>query len=119
MKVKDILLCCAYLALTLAGMSFIKLSGQDKNAGITICGMTIGLKFLIGVLFYGLSFLLFTFVISKMQVSLAIPILAAVNSCAMVLIGMVVFGEKLNVGQLIGIGIVVIGVFVLGCNTMK
>lgn len=117
MRVRNILVCAVYLALALIGSCFIKLGAESKGSSITLGGMTLGLKFFIGIFFYGCSFLLYTFVISKMQISLVIPILSALNSCAVVIIGMCLFGEKLNAGQLVGIGIVMCGVFLIGYYT--
>lgn len=117
MRIKNILVCFIYLALTLIGTSLIKIGAQGKESDIALCGMNFGLKFILGIFFYGCSFLMYTFVISKMQISLVIPILAALNSCAVVIIGMLLFGEKLNAGQLVGIGIVMCGVFWIGYYT--
>lgn len=96
------------------GMTLVKLGGQDKNALIHVNTIVVSYKTLIGIFSYGLSFLIYTFVISRMQISLAIPVLSALNSCAMVIIGIAIFKEQLTHGQMVGIIIVSIGVLIIG-----
>lgn len=111
---KYISICVLYILLTLIGMTLIKMGGRSSDFYIQILHFIINIKILIGIFFYGLSFLLYTFVISKMQLSITMPLLAAINSCAIVIIGVVIFKEILNLGQVVGIAIVIIGVFVMG-----
>lgn len=111
---KNIFFCVAYMILSLSGLTFIKLGGQSHVLGIHIGHFVISLKTFIGIFFYGLSFLLYTFVISRMQLSIIMPLLTAINCIAIVAIGISFFKEVINLGQIIGISIIVIGVFVMG-----
>ena len=115
LKAREVIYLAIYLALALMGMTLIKMGANDEeNRLFQIAGITITQKLILGELCYGLSFLMYTVVISKMQISLALPIVAAVNSVAIVIIGLTIFHEQLRVGQLVGIGIVLIGVLVIG-----
>ncbi len=89
MKVKDIIFCLIYLVLTLSGMTLIKMGNQQGgNILFQFGGIFITAKLILGIICYGFSFLFFTFIISKMQISLIIPLVAAINSVCIVIIGM-------------------------------
>ena len=114
LKIKDIFLCLLYVFLALVGMTFIKLGGQEFPNGIHSIKDVFNIKIMLGMLFYGMSFLLYTLVLSQMQISVMIPIVAAINTCGMVLIGLTIFNETLSLGQMVGIAIVIIGVLIIG-----
>lgn len=111
---KNICICVLYLLLTLTGMTLIKMGGQSLSHGIRISRFSISLMTLVGISLYGLSFLLYTFLISRMQISIVMPLLSAIHSCALVMVGVMIFHEVLNLGQMVGIAIVIVGVFVMG-----
>lgn len=110
-----VFICAVYLFFTTMGTTMIKMGGQGSGGGIRLMGYFLPYKLAAGVFCYGLSFLLYTAVISRMQVSLAVPVLSALNVCIAVFIGLAVFKEHLRCGQLAGVGIVILGVFVIGC----
>ncbi len=115
LKVKELFLILLYVALALIGTTLIKLGGHDEGRNLfQIAGISITQKLIIGVVFYGVSFLMYIVVLTQMQISLALPIASAVNSVAVVIIGLIIFHEQLNLGQMIGIGIVLVGVLVIG-----
>ncbi|SDA69954.1 Multidrug transporter EmrE [Butyrivibrio sp. INlla18] len=115
LKFRDIVFLAVYLAFTLVGMTLIKMGANGKGRVLLELGfMKVTPTLILGILCYGISFLMYTVVISQMQISLAMPIVAAANSIAIVLIGLVIFKEVLNFGQLFGIGVVTIGVFIIG-----
>lgn len=114
MKIKEIIFCMIYVILALFGMTFIKLGNQNGQKVMHLLGIPVTLNLIIGVFLYGLSFLLYTGIISKMQISLALPFVSAINSVAIVIIGMIVFKERLLWGQMLGILVVIIGVFIIG-----
>lgn len=117
MNIKIGVVCGVYLCLALVGMILIKMGGQDKAGGIEIWGITIGVKTFAGIFCYGCSFLIYTFVISQMQISLVIPILAALNSMGTILAGILIFKEYLSFGQLVGVAILILGIVVVGIYT--
>ncbi|MCR4924825.1 MAG: hypothetical protein K5917_00895 [Clostridiales bacterium] len=111
---KNIVECVVYLLLALAGMTLIKMGGRSSGQFIHLLGFSVSLQTIAGMFFYGLSFLLYTFLISKMQLSITIPVLSMVSNCAVVMIGMIVFKEVLKPGQIVGITIMIAGVFIMG-----
>lgn len=117
-KVSDIvyilLVSTVYLAFALSGMTMIKM-GHDSVNGIKIplIGM-ISIKTMIGIILYGLGFLVFVFFVSKLKVSVVIPVVSGIYSGVVAVIGVLVFREKLTIGQIIGIVLVVLGTIVVG-----
>lgn len=103
-----------YLVLSLVGMTLIKLGHADLR-GITIPFLgVISTKLILGVVLYGLAFLVFTFFISKLEISVAIPIVSGIYCAFTVIIGMLIFGEKTTIGQIVGIFFVVTGIVLIG-----
>jgi multidrug transporter EmrE-like cation transporter len=113
MRVKNILLCAAYLFFAISGLTFMKLGGQDKGVGISLHGIVIGYKMIAGMICYAISFLLYSFAISQMNISFIIPILGGLTCCLAVVVGAVVFKEELAVGQIIGAGIIALGIVIM------
>lgn len=114
-RFKEILLLIVYVAISLMGMTFIKMGVLDKeNVLIKVLGIAITPKLFIGIMMYGISFVLYIAVISKMQISLALPLAATMNSIGIVLTGVLVFNEALSMGQIVGIGVCIVGGLLIG-----
>ncbi len=115
--VSTIVICTIYLFFSLTGMSLIK-AGYDSPAlfQIPIINMGVSIKLLIGIVFYGLSFLTFVFFVSRLKISVAIPVVSGIYCCLTVLVGYFLFNEKITVGQLFGIALVILGTVVIGIN---
>ena len=111
----SIIICAVYLLLAVAGMTFIK-SGHSTESLFSIpgLGLSLSVRTLIGILFYGCSFLVFTFYVSKLNIGIAIPIISGLNSLAMVAIGYCIFKEHISAGQFAGIGLIVLGTVIVG-----
>lgn len=111
---KEIVYCIIYLLLTLVGMTMIKIGSQSTDHQLfKIVNVLISPKMVMGIICYGCSFLMYIFIISQMQISLMLPILSALNSVSIVIIGLTVFKETLVPGQLIGIAIIIFGTSVI------
>lgn len=115
MKLKDLIFCLIYLAASLTGLTLIK-AGEPAGdvKAIRIAGIPVTASMITGILFYGISFLIYIRVISRLQISLCLPVLAAVNSMITILIGVFLFQESLNRGQLIGIAVIIFGTMLVG-----
>ena len=69
---------------------------------------------LIGGLFlFGISFLLWLLVLSKLQLNIAYPILVSLNFSFITLISWFLFKEYLGWLQVLGLGLIILGVFLL------
>lgn len=100
-----------YIALSCTGLCLMKAGGA---AGISILNFSVSYKMLAGMLCYGLSFLLYTYIVSKSQISILIPLLSAVNCCIIVAAGRIFFKEAINTGQTMGIAFVIVGTLLIG-----
>lgn len=65
-----------------------------------------------GLVLLGLSFIVFIFVVSRVNISIAQPILALAYVFTAIA-AYFVFGEKLILSQIIGIGVILIGVYLV------
>lgn len=110
------ILCLLYILFSVSGMALIKSGGRIKNSLFVIpyVHVTISWVSLLGILSYGISFLLFILVISKLNISLALPVLAAIVSCLTVFIGLVFFQETVAKGQIIGLILIILGTAIVG-----
>jgi len=66
-----------------------------------------------GVFLYGISFLLWLFVISKIKLNTAYPIAASLNFSLVVLFSWLFFKEHLLPIQILGIAVIIFGIFLL------
>ena len=118
MRTREIFIIAIYLLFGVSGTTIIKYASRiHENAWFEIFGISITLKFIIGILCYGISFLIFILMVSKLQISIVIPLVAALNSIAIIIIGIKLFGESINKGQMVGVLILVVGVFLTGYYT--
>ena len=110
-----VIICAVYLLLSLAGVTLIK-SGQGAESFFEIprIGVSLSVRTVIGILFYGLSFLVFVFFVSKLSIGIVIPVVSGLFCCAITVIGYFVFSEHISVGQLTGITLIIIGTFIVG-----
>lgn len=69
--------------------------------------------FFVAVILYASSFLLVAKVLSHVPISLASPLLAGGTFILAALGGVVFFNEQLNVSQMIGVGVIAIGIFLV------
>lgn len=89
-------------------------AGGSSTAGIPLLSFFISYQMLAGIFCYGLSFLIYTFIVSKSQISILVPLLSAVNCCIIVAAGRFFFKEAINAGQSTGIAIVIFGTLLIG-----
>lgn len=113
--IKAVVICSIYILLTLVGMSLIKYANQTyfKNS-IMVFGISVSPILILGFFLYGLSFLTFTLFVSRLQISIAIPVVSGIYCGLTVIVGHFVFNETISLGQLAGIIIVIFGTAMIG-----
>lgn len=67
----------------------------------------------LGLAFFGLSFFSWLFVLSKLQLNIAYPTITSLNFCLVILGSWVFFREQLSIYQILGIGLIIFGIFLL------
>ena len=108
----NIILFILYVLLSSSGLILFKLGASNSNIHLTILGLSISfsIKSIIGILCYGFSFLLWMVIISRMDLTIAMPFSIALVNTLVVVGSCLILKEKLTLNQGIGIFIVIFGV---------
>lgn len=104
-----------YILLTVMGLVMMKLSGQPigfkLNEGMFF--LNISSKMLMALIFYASSFLLWTGIVAKNDLSFIVPFSSAIVNVISVCLGIIIFHESINIYKFIGIGMAIIGVILM------
>lgn len=105
----------AYIFFTVFGLFLMKLSGQPINLGINegVFFFNVSTKMLLALFFYAVSFLLWTGIVVKNDLSFIVPFSSAIVNIFSVFIGVLIFHEHLNTYKAIGIALAIIGVILM------
>jgi len=87
-------------------------AARVEHAGLPFYSLFFQLETLVGFLFYGLSSISWLWVLSRVQISYAYPILALAFPIV-VIFSVILFGESVSLARWIGISTIVVGVFLL------
>lgn len=68
---------------------------------------------LLGIFMFGLAFLIWFFVISKLNLSIAYPISTSLNLVFVVLTSYLFFKEQITIFHLMGIALIIFGIFLI------
>lgn len=105
-----------YVVLTSLGLILLKL-GSGSGAPITFVdgklGLNLNIATIAGLASYGLSFILYVYLISKYDLGYIIPILAAFVYILVFAASAVVFNETFTAAKVIGITFIVGGLVLL------
>ena len=104
---KLVIMFVCYVILASSGLILFKLGSTNSN---------LSLKMIIGLLCYGFSFILWMFIVSKMNLTVAMPLSVAIVNTLVVLESCLILKEKITLTQGIGIFIVIIGVSLMSIN---
>lgn len=105
----------AYIFLTMAGLFMMKLSEQPIKFGINEGNffLNISMKMILALLFYLFSFILWTGIVVKNDLSYIVPFSSAIVNVFSVIIGIFIFHEPLNIYKGMGIVLAIIGVILM------
>ena len=104
-----------YVCLSAGGLLLFKLGSGDVHVLITssLFSVQFSWKMLLGIACYGCSFVLWLFIVSKMNLSIAMPLSVGLVNI-LVLIGSLVFlKEPITISQWIGVGVIVMGLAII------
>jgi len=112
---KNFLLIFIYILFTVSGLVFMKLGGESFTFSINRTGAVVGFNWLsiIGFLFYGISFSLWTLILPKYELNFIVPLVIGIVQILTLITALLVFHEKISLLNLIGIIIVVIGIMLI------
>ena len=111
-----LLLVATYLILTVAGVVFIKLGGNPGSFALKEGTVTFGMSIISGIGFacYIISFILFTRIVSDFSnLSYIYPILTGCVQILTVIASSFVLKEKISIPTIIGIAVILIGIFIM------
>lgn len=105
-----------YLILTVSGLTLVKL-GSHGSPLLSKSGeklvWNVGPLVILGLMAYGLSFLLFMWLVSQYQLSILIPLTTALVQLIIFVIAVTVFREQFTLLKLVALALIVAGVVML------
>lgn len=108
-----------YIFSSVAGLIFFKF-GANEALSIIVNNSFFEFKIswisLLGLGLYILSFLIYMGLVSKTELTYLIPISAAVTNVLIILSSVFIFNEHIKNIQLMGISLILIGVFLTNCT---
>lgn len=121
MNIGTILLIAYTLATSLA-LIFLKL-GTQSGAPITFIdskiGFNLGFFTISGVVLYGLSFLIYTYLIAKYDLGFIIPIATALVYVVIFVASFIIFKESFTMLKIIGIILILVGIVFINLSVSK
>lgn len=114
-KMKLIIMFVCYVLLASSGLVLFKMGSSNASLTLNLFGITINysLKMLLGLFCYGFSFILWMLIVSKMNLTIAMPLSVAIVNTLIVVESCLLLKEKINMTQGIGIFVIIIGVCVM------
>ncbi len=112
---KKSILVILYVILTILGLVLMKFGGNTGTLSFEQATFTFSMNLvsLLGFVSYIASFLLFTNIVVKFDLSYITPITAGIIQVLTLLSGIFVFGEKISINGIVGIVLVVSGIVIM------
>ncbi len=112
----NIILFIIYVILSSSGLVLFKLGTTNTNINFNLFGvhLAFSLKMIIGILCYGFSFLLWLYLVSKLNLTIAMPLSVALVNTLVIVESCIFLNEKITLIQGIGIFIIILGVSLIG-----
>lgn len=104
-----------YIFFTVSGLFLMKLSGEPMKFGINEGAFffNISIKMLLALLFYITSFVLWTGIVVRNDMSYIVPFSSAIVNVISVVLGVFVFHEYINIYKVVGIAMAVAGLILM------
>lgn len=110
-----IIMFIVYVLLASSGLILFKQGSLNPNLSVSLFNHNISfsLNMILGLLCYVISFILWMLIVSKMNLTIAMPLSVAIVNTLVIVESCLFLKEKLTLMQAIGIFIVIIGVVVM------
>lgn len=110
-----ILLFIVYVFLSVGGLILFKLGSNGLKLNVNSTGLNMSINWLVicGILFYMCSFVLWLVIVSKMNLSIAMPIQVGVVNILVLIAAAVILKESISIMQWIGTAVVIVGLFLV------
>ena len=101
-----------YVLLASSGLILFKLGSANSNLTLNLFGLSINysIKMILGLVCYGCSFILWMLIVSKMNLTIAMPLSVALVNTLVLVESCMFLKEKITLLQGIGIFIIIFGV---------
>lgn len=104
-----------YVLLASSGLILFKLGSSNSNLTLSLLGLEFNysIKMVLGLLCYGFSFVLWMLIVSRSNLTIAMPLSVALVNTLVVIESCLILKEKITVTQGIGIFIIILGVCIM------
>lgn len=104
-----------YVLLASSGLVLFKLGSFNPNLTLNLFSLSINysIKMLLGLICYACSFLLWMFIVSKTNLTIAMPLSVAIVNTLVIVESCILLKEKITLFQGIGIFVVIFGVCIM------
>ena len=113
MKIISIII---YLACSVGGLILIKSGANSVNLAVQggVFNLSMGIKSILGLMSYIISFLIYTFyIIKQFDLSYIFTIITGITQILVILAGVFLFKESMNIYGIIGIFLIIVGITLL------
>jgi multidrug transporter EmrE-like cation transporter len=108
-----------YILFSTSGLIAIKL-GSEKSTFLEVVGGKVSINtnpfLLLGILFYGISFFLFTYLVAKNDLGYIIPLTTAIVYILIFIASFLIFKETFTPLKIVAITMIILGVILLNLN---
>lgn len=114
-KMVLVLLFAVYALLSAGGLVLFKLGGRDAAFQVGKTGFSLALswKMLLGILCYLCSFLLWLVIVSRTQLTFAMPLSVGIVNTLVFLGSARFLGERITPLKILGLAVIVLGLFLI------
>lgn len=112
----QIFLLSAYVLLTSSALIVIKLGVQAGRKSFSLLGFNFNYWFILGIIIYGISFLLYIYLISKFDLGFIIPLLAAFVYIFVFAGAFFILHEEFTLLKIAAITLILIGIILLSVS---
>lgn len=106
-----------YVILTSGALITIKLGSQAGRKAFSLLGFDFNYWLVSGVLMYGISFLIYIYLISKYDLGIIIPLLAAFVYILVFVSSYFILHEQFTILKIVAIVLILLGVILLGIGS--
>jgi len=109
-----------YAIISSTGLILLKLGSQSGGAPVAVIDgklhFNLGLYAIFGIILYGLSFIIYTYLISKNDLGYIIPISTALIYIFIFFASFIIFKEAFTALKIVGIALILGGLILLNIN---
>ena len=104
-----------YLLFSIFGITLVKLGGNNPTMFINLAKIQLQFSLLsiAGIFCYGVSFLLFMYILPKYDLSYITPLTTGLTQILLLAVAFIIFHENITATRIIGVLTIVAGIYIL------